>query len=345
MIMEFEIKLLRPRDEKKWEDFVTRNDSTTFYHQIGWKKVIQETYDHEPYYLFAEDDEGDIVGILPLFYMTSIFFGRRLVSVPFAPYGGVCAVDELIGKALNDEAIDIGNKLGVDYCEFRSFKNNNHGNLIFTRNYSTFLLDVSGGHDQIWNKMNRNVRNRIRKGKKSDLKHEVDSSLDGVSKFYEIYSWSMKRLGTPIHDQEFFKSILKHFPDKTLITRANLGDLPIAAFYLLTFKDVLITAWGASLPDFLNYAPNDFMYWNCVEYASENNMLWVDFGRSLVNSGNHVFKSRWGCTEFPLNYCYYPPTKIPKPPQDEYRKHAKIWSRLPLTWTTRIGPNIRREVP
>ncbi len=343
--MEFEIKPLRSNYEKKWQEYVMENDTTTFYHQVGWKKVIQETYNHEPYYLLAEDDVGDIVGILPLFYMTSIFFGRRLVSVPFAPYGGVCADNELVGKALNDEAIAIGNRLDVDYCEFRSFKNNNEGDLTCKINYSTFLLDVSGGHDQIWNKMNRNVRNRIRKGKKSGLKHEVDSSLDGISKFYEIYSWSMKRLGTPIHDQEFFRNILKHFPDNALITRANLGDLPVAAFYLLTFKDVLITAWGAYLANFLNCAPNDFMYWNCVEYASENGMLWVDFGRSLANSGNQVFKTRWGCTEFPLNYQYYPPSRIPKPPQDEYRKHAKIWSRLPLGFTTRIGPNIRREVP
>lgn len=317
----------------------------TFYHQIGWKKAIQETYGHEPLYLFAENEVGDIAGILPLFYMTSKLFGKRLISLPFAPYGGTCAVDEFAGKALYDEAIFLGNKLDVDYCEFRNIQNNNHENLTFTKNYSTFLLDVSGGCDRVWSNLKRNVRNRIRKGKRSNLKSELDSSLESVSIFYELYSWNMKRLGTPVHDKKFFTNILKHFPENTIILRANLEGFPIAALYLHTFKNILTTGWGASRADFLNYAPNDFMYWSCTEYVSEKNMLWVDFGRSLANSGNHTFKTRWGCTEVPLNYCFYSRSKIPKVPQEKYQKHSKLWKRLPLKWTTKIGPNIRKEIP
>ncbi len=343
--MEFEIKQLKPKDEKRWGDFVIENDQTTFYHQIGWKNVVQKTYDHKPFYLFAEDEVGNITGIFPLFYMNNLFFGRRLVSIPFSPYGGVCAVDDHVERALMDEAIDIGDDLGVDYCEFRNFKTNCHGNISCTRNFSTFVLDVSAGHENVWNKMNRNVRNRIRKGIKSNLKYEMDASLEGISKFYELYSWSMKRLGTPVHDQEFFRNILKQFPDNVFTSRASLDGLPIASFYLLTFKDVLTTAWGAALSEFFQYAPNDFMYWNCVEYASKNNLSWVDFGRSLVNSGNQIFKTRWGCTEFSLNYSYYPPSMILRPPHDEYRKYAKVWSRLPLSLTAKIGPNIRRDIP
>ena len=41
-------------------------------------------------------EEGEIKGILPLFLMRSMLFGKKLVSVPFAPYGGVCADDETI---------------------------------------------------------------------------------------------------------------------------------------------------------------------------------------------------------------------------------------------------------
>ncbi|MCD4740966.1 MAG: FemAB family PEP-CTERM system-associated protein [Desulfobacteraceae bacterium] len=345
-MMEFEIKQLKPKNEKKWDEFVMENDDTTFYHQIGWKKVIQESYDHKPYYLFAGEDAGDIVGILPLFYMTNLFFGKRLISLPFVPYGGVCAADGLVEKALIDKAIDIGNKLGVDYCEFRNFKvNNTHENINCIKNHSTFHLDVSEGYGHVWNNINRNVRNRIRKGMKCNLKYEMDSSFNAISEFYEIYSRSMKRLGTPVHDHEFFKNILKQFPDNVFISRANVDDLQVSAFYILTFKDVLITAWGASLFNFFKYTPNHFIYWNCIKYASENNLLWVDFGRSLVNSGNYVFKSRCGCAEVSLNYCYYPPSKVLSPPQNEYGKFAKVWSRMPLLLANKIGPMVRKNVP
>jgi hypothetical protein len=63
----FEIKQLGGKDEKKWDEFVMKSDDTTFCHQIGWKKVVEETYRHKPYYLFAESDVGDVVGVLPMF--------------------------------------------------------------------------------------------------------------------------------------------------------------------------------------------------------------------------------------------------------------------------------------
>jgi hypothetical protein len=36
--------------------------------------------------------------------MKSMFFGKKLVSVPFAPYGGVCAGNETVENALIKQA-------------------------------------------------------------------------------------------------------------------------------------------------------------------------------------------------------------------------------------------------
>jgi serine/alanine adding enzyme len=75
---------------------------STFYHQIGWKSVVEKTYKHKPVYLIAKE-EGEIKGVLPLSSMKSMFFGKKLVSVPFAPYGGVCADNEATEKALIED--------------------------------------------------------------------------------------------------------------------------------------------------------------------------------------------------------------------------------------------------
>lgn len=56
--MELEIRQLKPKDEMRWDDFVMKNDSTTFYHQIGWGNALQDTYIYKPYYLFAENKWG-----------------------------------------------------------------------------------------------------------------------------------------------------------------------------------------------------------------------------------------------------------------------------------------------
>jgi len=64
--------------------------------------VVEKTYNHKPLYLIAKEN-GVIKGVLPLFLMRSVIFGKKLVSVPFAPYGGVCADSETVEKALIDE--------------------------------------------------------------------------------------------------------------------------------------------------------------------------------------------------------------------------------------------------
>ncbi len=82
-----EICELKNSDEKAWDEYVLNHPDSTFYHQTGWKHVVEKSYGHKPYYLLAKED-GVIKGVLPLFFMKSLLFGRKLVSLPFAPYGG-----------------------------------------------------------------------------------------------------------------------------------------------------------------------------------------------------------------------------------------------------------------
>ena len=67
-----------------------------------WSKRRTKTYKHKPIYLVAKEN-GELKGVLPMFLMRSVIFGKKLVSVPFAPYGGVCADSETVEKALIDE--------------------------------------------------------------------------------------------------------------------------------------------------------------------------------------------------------------------------------------------------
>ena len=90
---------LQRKDEAAWDSYILKSSTSTFYHQIGWRNVIEKTYKHKPIYLIAKE-KGEIKGVLPLFLIKSMIFGKKLVSVPFAPYGGVCADDKTIEKAL-----------------------------------------------------------------------------------------------------------------------------------------------------------------------------------------------------------------------------------------------------
>ena len=97
-----EVYELEREDEKAWDAYVYNSNSSTFYHQIGWRNVVEKTYKHKPIYLIAKEN-GEIRGVLPLFLMRSLIFGKKLVSVPFAPYGGVCADNKTIENTLVEE--------------------------------------------------------------------------------------------------------------------------------------------------------------------------------------------------------------------------------------------------
>ena len=74
-----EIAELRTGEEDAWDSYVYESDASTFYHQIGWRNVVEKTYGHKPRYLVAR--EGDaIVGVLPMFLMESKVFDLMVLQ-------------------------------------------------------------------------------------------------------------------------------------------------------------------------------------------------------------------------------------------------------------------------
>ena len=83
--LKLRIPELEKEDEEAWDAYFYGSNSSTFYHQIGWRNVMEKAYKHKPIYLIAKE-KGEIKGVLPLFLMRSRIFGKKQVS--FAQYGG-----------------------------------------------------------------------------------------------------------------------------------------------------------------------------------------------------------------------------------------------------------------
>lgn len=344
--MNIEIKEYNEKIKTDWDNFVIQNNNTTFYHQIGWKKVIENSYQHKSRYLFCENETGDIIGILPLFICNDIFKGRRLISIPFAPYCGVRCTNENVERALIEEAINISDDLGINYLEIRDLSNKDitYNKFRVLNFYSSFVFDLSNGIECLWKNTERSVRKNIKKGEKNNIKPSIKRSQLAINDFYDVYAKRMQNLGTPVHELKFFKNIGYLFPKNFLVIEANFNDQIISSIFLLNFKDKLLGGWMSSLEEYSIYAPNNFVYWNSIKYGCENGFKSFDFGRSLKNSGGYIFKKRWGSIEIPLSSIYYPHTKNFIAPQEKYRRYAAIWRRFPLAVTKLIGPKIRKYV-
>lgn len=340
-----EICELQKKDEKLWDEYVYKSDDSTFYHQIGWKNVVEKTYGHNPIYLVAKED-GEIKGVLPLFLMKSIFFGRKLVSVPFAPYGGVCADDRMIESMFIDEAKRITEAHNAKYLELRTISKN-VTSLISKSFYVTSILELDPDPEVVWKeKLKRNKRKTISKSEKRDLTVEW---TDDVNAFYEIFSCNMRDLGSPVHSDKFFKNILYEFPNKAKISTVRYNDKVVYAAFYLFYKDTVINTWSSALEAYRMYYPTDFGIWNVIKYSCENGYRYYDFGRSQENSTNLEFKRRWSAETKQLHYQYYLNNTEEVPNittmNPKRRWFASVWRRLPLGLTRIAGPLMRKEIP
>src|SRR5262249_45983117 len=103
----------------RWDRFVQTDPGATFFHGSAWQRLLQDIHGHDTHYLFAHDGT-DVVGVLPLAFVRSWLFGRSLVSLPFAVYGGAVARDVETTKMLEARAEELARELNVDYLELRN---------------------------------------------------------------------------------------------------------------------------------------------------------------------------------------------------------------------------------
>jgi FemAB-related protein (PEP-CTERM system-associated) len=340
-----EIYTLTSKDEQKWDDFVRKCNGASFYHLTGWKHVVEDTYGHQAYYFFTKSETGEITGILPLIFIKSRIFGNKLLSLPYAPYGGICCDNQDSADALLQNAIKVAQELSAPHLEIRGV-NTPHAPSDFgiMEGYFTFLLDISD-IDSLWKNLAPSVKRKIKKASGNTLIFKSRSDPESSDAFYTLYEDTMKKLGTPAHSIRFFNNIMKTFPRNISINTIEFDEKTIASLFLIQFKDTVISAWGMSLSEYVKYAPNNLIYWNSIKESCESGYHTFDFGRSLENSGSFNFKKYWGTQQIPLTYLYYPGNLNLKPPQEAYHTYAKIWNVIPQSVTRIIGPSLRKYIP
>jgi len=337
---QLEIAELRNKDEKAWDSYVLKSSTTTFYHQIGWRNVVEKTYKHKPIYLIAKE-EGEIRGILPLFMI-----GNKLVSLPFAPYGGACADDGTIEDLLIEKAKSITKDEKLDYLELRNVDKKN--GFLTKETYVTVIIPLNPNPEFVWQKTSKGARRSTKKAIKNNI--EVEMNHTHLNAFYELYARRNRELGSPVHSHDFFNNIVEEFTDQSNIQVAKLGDKVIGTKFLLFFKDRFISGWAASDKRYQEYNPNNILTWELIKYGCEHGYAYFDFGRSENNSGTFKFKKAWGdATSKQLHYQFYlnKAKTLPDTSQSNLKRQmfARFWKILPLSMTKMIGPRIRKSFP
>lgn len=329
-----------------WDAFVKAHPKGSFFHQTGWKRVLEKTYGFEARYFYTHSS-GRITGIAPAFLISNWISGRSLISIPFAVYGGICADDPQSEKMLLGHLEQLASDLNVEYLELRNRSGNlmegYHGN----PRYATFTLPLTGGTKAIYDAFPKDIRYMIRKGEKAGL--TVQRGVDQLDSFYRLMTVNLRRLGTPAFPRSLFKNLISEYPGQIDLTVVYAKERPVAGGMSFFFRDWMQPYYVGSEEEAKGLAANNFLWWEMIKLASERGMRTFDFGRSKKESGNYAFKAKWNPQIEELEYQVrlVRRTDVPNfgPTNPKFQRAMDLWKKAPLGLTRVLGPRLVRWFP
>ena len=335
-------------NHRAWDAFVRSHPNGSVFHLMAWQRLIHGTFGHEPRHIIAKNPRsGEVVGILPLFLVRSIIFGRMLVSTPHATYGGILASSDAVARSIFERAHQMAKESNVEFLELRNFRNGLPNDCLLQKDlYVTFRQELCDDPEKSFLKIPRKKRYRIREGIKNGLEFKVNEI--GSSEFFDVYSRNVRQLGTPVFPRRMFEEGRREFGSECKIFSVHWKGRLVSAVWTLFYKDEFISFFAASLKEYNHLSVNNFMYWMLMKYGCENGYRTFDFGRSKKGTGAFAFKEHWGMTMSGLKYQYAlvrrPSMPDTSPLNPKFSLGIRIWQKLPLSLTRTLGPVISKHL-
>lgn len=327
----------------RWESFVRDCPEGTFFHRAGWQTVIQGSFGHDTHYLQALEGE-QLLGVLPLAHIRSRLFGNSLTSLPFASYGGIAASTDEARRALQEAAVALARRLGVDHLELRNSQPQQDWP---TQDlYVAFKLRIPAVLDERMLCIPQKRRNMVRKALKLGLRPVVGDTLDN---FFPVFAENARDHGTPTLPRHYFVALLRTFgEDCGILSVHDEAGLCLSSILCFFHKGEVLAYYAGERPKARGTAANDLKYWSVMQWAQQRGCDTFDLGRSKKGTGSFEFKRLWGFEPVQLHYQYQLLRRdtVPQnnPTNPKYRLLIGAWQRLPLAVANRVGPWVVRSL-
>ena len=330
----------------EWDEFVRRHPHATPYHYCSIRNVIKEVFDKDDYSLMATNNDGEITGVLPLTRLKSIGFGDFLVSVPYFNYGGPLSNCNNIENALLEQASVDCQKQQIEHMEIRETRERD--NWPVKKNKVCMLLKLPSEYGYLEEKLGSKLRAQLNRAERENVNVKY-GRLELIKPFYEVFTRNMRDLGTPVYGIKLFYALMNVTEIDTQIIVIELDNKPVAAAFLIGYRDTLEIPWASTLREVNKFSINMYLYRKVLEYAIEKGYGYFDFGRSSIDSGTYRFKRQWGAKPLQTYWHYWlnEGESLPQlnPDNPKYKLLVNIWKKLPLIVTTLLGPGIVKNLP
>jgi serine/alanine adding enzyme len=326
-------------DVPDWSGYLAHHPDATVYHDPRWGRILRDVCGGHPFFLTARRG-GWIVGVFQLVGQRSFLFGSRLCSLPYFDASGILADDNQARLALLHKSKELRESEGYAALEVRQLTPCAE-NAPTRTDKVTLWLDIPAGSDAMWKQLKTKVRTKIRKVRKNDFEF-ASGGFELLDDFHDVYSRTMRDLGSPPHGKRIFERILSEFPEGTMLFVVRSDGQVLAASFTLADRWGFHVPWSGSDFRFRKLGANRFLYWKMLSYAAKIGAGRFDFGRSTIDSGTYGFKREWGAKPVQLCWQYFLPQEEKMPEirteSGKYKLMTECWKKIPLPVARFFGP-------
>lgn len=318
-----------PAADPAWDRYVAAHPQGRSYHLSASLDNVGTAYRCRPLHLALRGEDGSLRGVLPLFEKRGIISGRRAWSLPAVPVGGPLADDReglaALLAAAQARSSGRGCKLIVESCD--DGLANLEPALTRADQFPSLILELPADGLEEWlRSRQRNLRRNIKKAKEGPLVVRDDGGAADLPNFLRIYDESLRGRGLLPRPQG----------DVDFTSRAGLP--PVFRLFVLEHEGrpvggLLCQTLGASLDLMViaadaavqQHRSHHALYMRAIEWAVENGLARVDFGRPAADSHGE-FKETWGAAPVPC-FVYSSPAAKPPVTEMEQSTSERAWLR------------------
>jgi FemAB-related protein (PEP-CTERM system-associated) len=308
-----------------------------------WMKFVHNMYGF-PVYRIASQLNNEVVGWLALVRVQHPVFGDYLTSSPFGSYGGFAYSSIASRDALLIGARVLANDLGVEHVNVRFDAGEEIPPEGWIQHpiYATYRADLSPAPDKLMSAFSSDHRNHIRKSLKKGFSIKF-GHLDLLDDVYEGLARSMHELGSPYHNKSYLRVMAESLGDALEFAVVYSPHNELAGAGVFIFQDDVVTNLHANiLRRFRSDYVGEFLCWSMIERFCRKGCKVFDLGRSLIGSGNEVFKMKWKPRRQMLAYWYalMPGHALPELNQKnpKFQLAISVWKHMPAFAVRLLGP-------
>lgn len=291
-------------DKSGWSCFVKNHSQGNVFQSPEMYELYRRTSQIQPLVVAVQSD-GEIEGILLAQHFTSNKITSWLTSRciimggPLAKNNDTEIIDLLMkgyrsllsAKTIYSEIRPIYDSSALfQHLAANKWKRMGHYNIV---------LPLDKDIDALYNQMHKERRRNVQTAIKNGLIFEQVTSIDKIQDLVALIKQTYQRKHVPIAYLDMFEQVLDILGEYAHFFACYAADGKMIGGQLRLCYNQLVYAWFAGSDEaYFKQRPNDFLMWNVIAWAKENDYQLFDFGgggEPGVEYGVRDYKMKYGC--------------------------------------------------